>query len=266
MNIVDKNAPISLSVDNTLNESQMKSRKVNISMDRLAARGMISPQSANSKISEEYRLIKLPLLRNAFGHGAAEVEKGNLIMVTSSQPGEGKTFTAINLAISMSMELDKKVLLVDADVARPSVAKYLSIEAQEGLVDVLLNPDMELSDVMLRTNLPNLSILTSGRSFPRATELLASDAMVNLANEMAQRYPDRVVIFDSPPLLASSESTVLSGLVGQIVMVVEAEKTLQYVLSEALGLINQDKVIGMVLNKSRSPRGTDYYGSYHYHN
>lgn len=239
-------------------------RTIKIDIERMISMGMVTPKTAKSRISEEYRLIKLPLLKNAFGEGAAYVEQGNLIMVTSSQPGEGKTFTSINLAMSLAMELDKTVLLVDADVARPSVMKTLDIDADQGLVDYLLNPGMDLSEVLLRTNIPNLTLLPAGKIYSRSTELVASDAMRTLCTELSRRYHDRIVIFDSPPLLASSEAAVLSNLVGQIIMVVEAERTLQYILSEALGLLNQDKVIGLVLNKSSSPRGTDYYGSYAY--
>lgn len=263
MNIVDKKNFVA--VGTSAEESQRsQSRKIHLSLDRLSAQGIITPQAAKSKTSEEYRLIKLPLLRNAFAKGAAAVDRGNLIMVTSSQPGEGKTFTSINLAISISMEMDKKVLLVDADVARPSVARYLGIEATEGLVDVLLNPSLDLAQCMLRTNIPNLTILTSGTSFPRSTELLASQAMSDMVEEFSTRYPDRIVIFDTAPLLASSEAAVMANLAGQIVMVVEAERTQRHVLAEALGLLDQNKIIGMVLNKSRSPKGTDYYGTYSY--
>lgn len=241
------------------------SKKIELDIDNMVSQGMITPQTANSRISEEYRLIKLPLLRNGFGRGATHIENGNVIMVTSSQPGEGKTFSTINLAMSMAMELEKTVLLIDADVAKPSVARYLNMDVREGLVDFLLNPSMELSDVILRTNIPKLSILPAGRIYPQSTELLASDAMRNLVAELSQRYHDRVIIFDSPPLLASSEAAVLAHLVGQIVMVVEAERTLQYVLNEALSLLDPNKVIGMLLNKTRRPAGTDYYGSYAYH-
>lgn len=241
------------------------SKKIELDINNMVTQGMITPQTANSRISEEYRLIKLPLLRNGFGRGATHIENGNVIMVTSSQPNEGKTFSTINLAMSMAMELEKTVLLIDADVAKPSVARYLKMDVREGLVDFLLNPSMELSDVILRTNIPKLSILPAGRIYPQSTELLASDAMRNLVAELSQRYHDRVIIFDSPPLLASSEAAVLAHLVGQIVMVVEAERTLQYVLNEALSLLDPNKVIGLLLNKSRSPAGTDYYGTYAYH-
>jgi protein-tyrosine kinase len=137
--------------------------------------------------------------------------------------GEGKSFTAINLAISIAMELDNTVMLVDADVPKPSVLKMLGVPPARGLLDVLTDESVELSQVLLRTNVEKLSILPSGTQHARATELLASAAMVQMLDEMASRYPDRIIIFDSPPLLMTTESRVLAGHMGQVVVVVKAE-------------------------------------------
>ena len=185
------------------------------------------------------------------GKGAAALTHGNLIMVTSALPGEGKSFTSINLAMSIAAELDHTVMLVDADVARPSVLRMLGLPAGPGLLD-LLEGKAEMSGVLLKTNVDKLTILPSGTPHPRATELLASDAMRLLLDDMAKRYPDRIIIFDSPPLLLTTESRVLATQMGQVVMVVQADKTLQADVQHALSTIESCPVKMMVLNKARS--------------
>ena len=156
-------------------------------------------------------MIKRPLIDNAMGKGATQIENGNLIMITSALPGEGKTYTATNLAMSIAMELDNTVMLVDADVARPNLLKRLGVPPARGLMDVLVDESIELSQVLLRTNVEKLTILPSGTPHPRATELLASDAMINLLADMANRYSYRIIIFDSPPALAASPASSARG-------------------------------------------------------
>jgi receptor protein-tyrosine kinase len=232
---------------------------------RLRAAGLITPEAERSQVAEEFRMIKRPLLKNAFGQGAALVEKGNLIMISSGFPNEGKTFTSINLALSIASELDHTVLLVDADVARPAVTSYFGIDKGPGLVDYLLGDQPDLSSLLIKTDIPKLTLLPAGKRHHHSTELLASESMRNLLEELSERYPDRVIIFDSPPLLVTTEASVLASLVGQIVIVVESEKTTQTALKEALSLLDPDKSIGLVLNKSRQPFGSEYgmyYGYY----
>lgn len=236
------------------------SRMAQIDLQALARAGMVTPDLPRSAIAEEYRVIKRPLLRNATATGAAAIENGNLIMVTSALPGEGKTFSAINLAISMAMELDYTVLLVDADVSRPSVLKQLGLPPERGLMDVLAGDVTDLSDVLLRTNIEKFSILAAGMPHPRATELLASESMNRLLEQIAHRYADRVIVFDSPPLLVTTESRVLATHMGQIVLVVEAERTTHATLKQALATIENCPVKLMVLNKSRQRGPGSYYG------
>jgi protein-tyrosine kinase len=237
---------------------------VDLNLSRLKKMGAITPDAERSQLAEEFRLIKRPLIANAFGLGTPKVNNGNLIMVTSSLPGEGKTFTALNLAISMAMEMERTVLLVDADVARPRLMEYLGIRVDKGLLDVLRDPQVSMSDVMMQTSIPNLRLLPAGQTYKRATELLASTSMTRLVEEMARRYPDRIIVFDSPPLLSTSEANVLATHMGQIVMVVESEKTSEDALREALRQIESCEVVGMVLNKSVPIAGTEYYGYYGY--
>ena len=212
--------------------------------------------------SDEYRRIKRPLLDNAFGQGEIAVDRGNLIMVTSSIPGEGKTFTSINLALSMAMERNNTVLLVDADVAKSDVSRFYGLEMQSGLMDLLLDDQLDVSQVLVRTDLPNLSVLPAGRRHSHATELLASNKMSHLVNEMADRYPDRILIFDSPPLLVTTEAQVLTGLMGQVVVVAAAGHTSQQIVGETLATIDSSKAIGLVLNKTRKFSHANLYGGY----
>lgn len=236
---------------------------VNIDLARLEAAGFVTPDTERTELAEEFRLIKRPLLQNAFGPGNERVPRGNLIMITSALPGEGKTFCAINLAISIALEMDRTVLLVDADVAKPTLMSTLGVRATgEGLLDVLREPRLGLPDVLLRTNIEKLTLLPPGKPYKHATELLASQAMNALLDDIANRYSDRVVLFDSPPLLATSEASVLASHMGQIVLVVEADRTPQTAVREALGQIEDSgAAIGFVLNKTTAPQlAGSYYG------
>lgn len=247
--------------DDAVPEGNSQVQSINLA--RLHRMGVVAPDAEKSQIAEEFRIIKRPLIANAFGQGTARVRNGNLIMVTSSLPGEGKSFCAINLAISMAMEMDRTVLLIDADVAKPRVPEYLGIHADKGLLDVLQDKDLKLSDVLIKTDISKLTVLPAGRTYKRATELLASAAMTRLVEDIGNRYPDRIILFDSPPLLATSESSVLATHMGQIVMVVEAEKTSQEAVREALRHIQSCEVVGMLLNKTTPTPGADYYYGYY---
>ncbi|OYY94885.1 MAG: protein tyrosine kinase [Hydrogenophilales bacterium 28-61-23] len=238
------------------------SQRGTVNLARLKLAGALTPDAGRSKIAEEYRLIKRPLLVNAFGHGnTAPIPNGNLIMVTSSVPGEGKSFTAINLAISMATELESTVLLIDADVTKSSVVRYLGLEADRGLLDVLRDPSVQLADVLIKTDIAKLTVLPSGRGFSHATELLASSAMKDFVRDISSRYQDRIIIFDCPPLLATSEASVLATYMGQIVFVVEAERTPQEAVKDALSHLVDCEHVGLVLNKAPTRTGGgDYYG------
>jgi protein-tyrosine kinase len=235
---------------------------VDINLARLHQMGMVTHDGGRTPAAEDFRIIKRPLLRTAMGAVTSGLKNGNLIVVTSALPGEGKTFCAINLAMSIAMEQDHTVLLVDADVARPSVLKVLGLGASPGLMDVLLSDRRQLSDVILKTNIASLSLLPAGRNNKHATELLASQAMSSLLDEIASRYPDRIVIFDSPPLLLTTEANVLAAQMGQVVMVVESETTTQRAVKEALRRIEHCPHISLICNKTRAFPGDDYYGYY----
>ncbi|MBC7502267.1 MAG: tyrosine-protein kinase family protein [Herminiimonas sp.] len=234
-----------------------------IDLDKLHKLGMVTPDSGRTAVAEEFRAIKRPLLGRAFGRSDAPIHHGNLIMITSALPREGKTFCAINLAMSIAMEMDHTVLLVDADVARPSVLECLGLTSDVGLMDILHNEDIDLQDVLMRTNVDSLSILPAGKSHRNATELLASHAMTRLLNDIANRYQDRIVIFDSPPLLLTTESRALAGQMGQIVMVIEAETTTQHAVKNALRQLEGCANVNLIYNKSKAFLGREQYGNYY---
>lgn len=235
-----------------------------ISLENIQTDGFVSG-SGRHLINEEYRAIKRKVLNNAFGPLSKTLSNSNLIMVTSPSPNEGKTFTAINLALSIALEQDKTVLLVDTDVLRPSVMKTIDKPFENGLMEYLLGEVDDVSQIIHRTNLDTLKVIPAGKSHHLSTELLASEKMSETVNEFANRYPDRVVIFDTPPLLGINETAILANLAGQAVIVVQEGKTSMTRLSQAVDQLNPDMAKGFVLNKSvrKKGEGAGYYGYYY---
>lgn len=246
-------------------QSNRRSRSIDIDFERLTDRGLLTPNAAQSRLANELRVIKRPLINNCVGKGGATVKHARRVMVTSAMPGEGKSFISLNLALSIAMEKDSTVLLVEGDPTRPALAEMLGIPPARGLMDLLVDPALDVSDVMIRTNLGRLSFIPAGTRQEHATELLASTVMEELVEQLYERYPDRVLIFDSPPLLAAPEPRVLAQHMGQIVYVVEAEQTAQSTVQEALATIEACPVVMTVLNKA-STREEGYYYSYYYSN
>jgi receptor protein-tyrosine kinase len=244
-------------------EAARRSREVTIDVARLEREGYLVPSQVRSQLAEQMRIVKRPLLANARGDGGQKIARPNLIQVASAMPEEGKTFFAINLAMSIAMEVDHHVLLVDADVLRPSVLGRLGVEPARGLLDVLQNRDLSLSDVLLRTNIDKLSLLPAGAANKNSTELLASTAMDELLDELASKYSDRIVVFDAPPLIPTTESRVLASHMGQVVMVVEAEKTTHAQVTQAYAAVADCPVVLSVLNKCHSKGTGNGYGYYY---
>jgi protein-tyrosine kinase len=235
-----------------------------IDFNMLEEKGFVSINSKRRLINEEYRAIKRKILDNAFGPLAKSLKNSNIIMVTSSRPGEGKTFTAINLALSIALEQDKTVLLVDADVLRPNVMKTLKLENKQGLVEYLLGEKENIAEVMCKTNLDNLRIITAGRFHHLSAELLASQRMFDAVEEFANRYTDRVVIVDTPPLLGVNETAILANLAGQAIVVTEEAKTKLFDIENAIKQLNPDMAIGFVVNKSdKGTADSSGYGYYY---
>lgn len=233
-----------------------------VDLERLRNQSIITPDGERTPVAESFRRIKRHILANVADPKAGPL--ANLVQVTSASAGEGKTFCATNLAISISLELDHSVLLVDADVAKPSIPDVLGLAAEKGLLDVLRDHRIDLAEVLVKIDIGKLTLLPAGTAHLQATELLASDAMHILLRELSSRYRNRIIIFDSPPILAASESGALANQVGQIVLVVESGKTTESALKESLSRIDSRKVISLLLNKGED-RGPGYsYGSYGY--
>lgn len=233
-----------------------------LNQERLAAAGYLVPTLVRSDLAKEFRQIKRPLLKNARSGREAGDMRASLIMVSSALPGEGKTFCAINLAMSIAMEVDTSVLLVDADVVRPAVLDRLGLEERKGLLDLLTHEELGLEDLLLTTNIPKLSILPAGTPNQRSTELLASGAMEDLLVKLSNSGGDRVVIFDAPPLLLTTEASVLASRVGQVVMVVDGANTSRANVMQAFASVESCPVVMSVLNKTAA---ADELGGYRYY-
>lgn len=254
-------APSGLEPEVVRASSAQQSRRVELDIARLAAANFLTPDAPRSELAEQYRLIKRPLLSNV---RSGALERGNLIMVTSALPNEGKTFTSINLALSIATELDSRVLLIDADVRRPSVLGQLGVSSDSGLMDILEDEGRPLSDALLQTNIEKLSLLPAGTPHGHATEYLSSERLRRLLDDMRTRYADRVLIFDAPPLLPSTESRALATQVGQVVFVVAEGVTPVSSLTEAMASLANCPVVLPLLNKARTRRNIAYgaYGPY----
>jgi len=237
-------------------------RICNLDFERLDKSGFLVPDTTHSRLAEEYRVIKRPVLMNAFNKGAVPVDKGNLVIVTSAIEGEGKTYTALNLAMSIGMELDSTVLLVDADIIMRTLTKTLGLMNETGLGDALNDRNLDLGDLILATNIDRLKILPAGSPTKNPTELLSSSRMEKITRELSQRYSDRVILFDAPPVLAATETSAIMHHMGQVIVVVESSRTPTDVIKSCIEHIEGNKVVGMVLNKSRFHGKTGYYGGY----
>ena len=224
--------------------------KIILDLEMLTQKGFVSTDSTRQVINEEYRVIKRKLLDNAFGPLSKSLKNSNIIMVTSSRQGEGKTFTAINLALSIALEKDKTVLLVDADVLRPNVMRTLELKNKQGLMEYLLGEKDDISEVMCKTNLDKLRIITAGKSHHLSAELLASERMFAAVEEFANRYTDRIVIVDTPPLLGINETAILANLAGQALVVTEEFKTKLVDVENAVKHLKPEMAIGFIVNKT----------------
>lgn len=230
-----------------------------LDIDALTAAGFATQRNANVEIAADLRRIKRPLLM-AIKKSAALGDSGlphNLILITSALPGEGKTFVSINLALSIAAELDRTVLLVDADVAKNDVARVLGVDYETGLTDILERGNVYIEDTILQTNVESLSFLPSGRMLPNVDELFASDKMMRIMRELADHDPNRIVIVDAPPLHAGTEAGVLARMVGHVVVLVEADKTPQSSVADALHQLKGIDSVSMILNKARR-RSSDH--------
>ena len=237
--------------------------RIDLDAAALSRAGIMTPKSDSSRIVEEFRIVKRPLLTKAFAGPAGRHDKANVILVTSARPGEGKSFVAYNLAMSIASDRNRRVMLIDADLRNPLMPRLLGVPAGPGLVELLASPDMDASEAVLETDYSNLSLLPAGEKADQSTELLASPRMAALVHQLAAAREDRIVILDAAPVLASSEPAVLAHNAGQVVLVVEAERTGRGAVEEALGHLGACRDISLVLNKARGWLTGDQFGAYY---
>ena len=213
------------------------------------------------RLRDELRRIKRPLLANATGKNPKAPAHANRILVTSPRPGDGKTFTTVNLAMSLAREPDFEVLLVDGDIPKCSLTKAFGLDDRPGLMDVLADEKRHPESVIVRTDMPNLSVVPVGERHALASELFGSRRMEEVLVAWGERNRRRLLVFDSSPLLATSESPVLTSHMGQVVVVVAARRTRREALDAALQFFSDTQYVGLILNMSQLPASENYYDS-----
>lgn len=248
----------------SLPEGQASSNEQIVILDFAALRrANFLPHGEDQELlAEQCRAVKRPLVAHAFGRKATKVEDGNLIQVTSSLANEGKTFTCINLALSLAQEQDSTILLVDGDVANPELSKLFGLSGMPGLLDYLEDPQRTVESVVYRTSLPSLAIVPAGRPRADSGELVASDRMESFVDDTARAYPEQIVLLDSPPVLLSSVAAALATNAGQIVIVIRAGETKQDHVRDAVTSIDESKPVNLVLNQATRWAGFGGYGAY----
>jgi protein-tyrosine kinase len=231
-------------------------KRITIDTEALRRAGYLPEEGLERRFADHYRQVKRPLIEKALSGGP----EMRILLVTSALPGDGKTFTSINLALSMARERDVSVLLLDADGPRARVSEVFDLRGQPGLLDALADESVDVESFIVRTDVRGLEILPAGRFIEHATELLASARMNQIATRLAARNPRRLIVFDSAPLLVSSEARALTRIPGQIVLVVRAGVTPQRAVVDAVGQLDRQKLQGLVVNQARAPQGDTYYG------
>jgi protein-tyrosine kinase len=237
-------------------------KRINIDLATIRSAGYLPEEGQERRFADHYRQIKRPLIENALAPDTAADMR--TILVSSALPGDGKTFTAINLALSLARERDVSVLLVDADVPKAHITTVFGLGDEPGLLDALTNESLDVSSLIVRTDIRGLDILPAGRLVDGATELLASERMTQVAARLNARNARRLALFDTSPLLVSSEARALVRLAAQIVLVVRAGVTPRRAVLEALTHVDPKKLQGFVLNQMATKKGDGYYGYSYY--
>jgi len=237
---------------------------VHIDEAALCEMGRLPPASLAQRTEDEMRRIKWPLLNSIAGRDSGLVVRNNVVLVTSAVPGEGKTFTALNLALSIVKDRAMRVVLVDADVARPGLTPALGMQGARGLNDVLDDPALGIEAATYRTTVDGLFFVPAGRWNEHSPEFFAGERMSQVLADLVRRVSVGVIIFDSPPLLATNEAQAITRLVGQVLMVVSADTTEQRAVTEALSLIDPSTPVSAVLNRVEPSFTNRYYGYYYY--
>lgn len=230
------------------------------SVDRIALveGGYLLPDGPVTAMSEEFRLLKRGLLAQLTGD-----PRGNRILVCSAHSGEGKSFSAINLALSLAAEKDREILLVDADFGKPGIPEALGLTGGPGLMDALANPSIAIEDCVIRTDVPSLAVLPAGERSNNDTEFLASARTDMLLKRLTEGRPDRIILFDSPPLLAASAAAVLASHAAIALLVVRADRTAESALRDAAGMLKGAGQVQLMLNGVTFAGGGRRFGSYY---
>ncbi len=236
-----------------------------LDFELLAENGFLVPGHDNHQQSQEFRRIKRPLLLNQQPKVAAGLPlPTNIIFITSAMPGEGKTFVSLNLALSLAAELDKRVLLIDGDAAKQDLSRWMGINEQAGLVDLLVSGQPYGESAVIDTNVDRLQVMPSGAMVDNLDELYASHLMDTLLSGLASFDPNRILIVDGPPLIATTEASVLAQRMGQVVLVVEANKTPQSAVEQAASQLAGCQLVSTLLNKATGSANTAYGYGYGY--
>lgn len=238
-------------------------RQAKVDRDLLAENQLLVPGAAIGVLAEEFRLAKRHLLLTARQLNKQEPDKARTILVCSAKPGDGKTYCAINLAISMAAERDTRVLLVDADFPKPGIMERLGVADGPGLLDALADPRIDIEKCVVGTDIPNLSLLPAGARTNADVELIASGRTPDLIARLLAADPDRVVIFDSPPALSASPAAVLALHVGQVMLVVRADKTSEGEIRDTVQRLEGCEHIQLLLNSVAFAPGGARFGSYY---
>src|SRR5690606_25112995 len=224
-------------------------RHIAVDMNRLRAHGLMAPENEERRLADEYRTIKRPLLENASKLRDPPIPLGNLLMITSAVAGEGKTFTSLNLCLSIARERDWNAVLVDADAQKRHLTRLFGAEKEQGLLDLLRDPKLVFDSLVMPTDVPGFFLLPAGQADEHSTELLSSSSMQTLCAQLATR-PGSMFVFDSAPLLMSSDPLALAGQVGQVLLVVLANKTAQEAVLQACEKLDDSKAVSLLLNQA----------------
>jgi len=234
-----------------------------IDREMLAEKNLLVPGAPIGALAEEFRLVKRQLLLTARLVRGSDADRARTTLVCSARPNEGKTYCAVNLALSMAAERETEILLIDADFAKPDVMDLLGLTEGRGLLDALADPALDVESLVVPTDVPHLSVLPAGTKMTSDTELVASERTPAVIARLLAADPRRILIFDSPPALAASPASVLAMHVGQVMMVVRADRTSEGDLREAVGLLDRCDHIQLVLNAVSFAQGSHRFGSYY---
>jgi receptor protein-tyrosine kinase len=237
---------------------------VHVDEDRLRDEGRLASVEMTRQIEEEMRRIKWPVLNAIEGREGSQAARNNVVLVTSAVPGEGKTFTSLNLALSIVRDRESRVVLIDGDVARPGLTPALGLEGRPGLNDVLDDTNLDVSSVTYQTDVPGLFFVPSGRWHQQSPEFFSGSHMAKLIDELSRRVGNGVIIFDSPPLLATNDAQALTRYAGQVLLVVRSDDTEQQAVLDALALVDKSALVHAVLNRVSPSMISRYYGQYYY--